>query len=275
MSLFKTFQFIGLLFFLFVNPIALQAKSPEALAHRFLQEGGALRMTTMRILQEYAMVGMNNHFKDPDKSLAADMQSLDKSLQEMIDSFKSRKDRQDYGYAFLLDAQTKLKKAKKILRTKVSKENALAFWKAVDGVRDALNKSLAHLSQEVYPDDEIAQGIMYANRLSTIAQRFGALYLYKVWGFDKELHADKQLAFLSTFFPDAVDNVADSAEELPKATQKRIDESLQGVKRNIMFFVIMGKSSHRFIPTLIYDKAEKIAESANRIAELFLKAEAS
>lgn len=263
------------IFFLFLSSIALHAQSPEVHAHRFLQRGGELRMTTMRILQEYAMIGMNNHFNDPDKALATDMRHLEKTLQGMLDSLKSRKDREDYGYAFLLDARTKLTQAKEILRNKASKENALAFWKAVDGIRDALNKSLVHLSQEVYPDDDIAQGIMYANRLSTIAERFGALYLYKVWGFGKELHADKQLAFLSTFFPDAVDNVAESAEELPPAIQKRIDKSLQGIKRNIMFFVIMGKSSRRFIPTLIYSKAEKIAESASDIADLFLTAKPS
>jgi len=246
------------------------AEESKAAVYRFLMQGGDLRMKTMRILQEYAMVGTNNHFKNPDKSLARDMRELGEGLDQLIASAKIEEEKEDFSVKALAQAKEKLETAQEILKEKPTEKNAMKFWQAIDGVREGLNRSLVHLSQMVYPDDEIVQGIMYANRLSTIAQRFGALYLYKVWGFN-ELHADKQLAFLNTFFPESIENVKESAEELPDAQRKAVEAELKKVKQSLGFFTIMGKSSRRFIPTLIYTKAQKIAQSAGVIAELFMK----
>ncbi len=239
--------------------------------YSFLHKGGELRMLTMRVLQEYAMVGMKNHYKNPQEALQKDMQTLEDGLQMLIESLKDDESKEDFSQASLLKAQQGIQEAKKLLGQAPSERSAMEFWKALDQVRDGLNRSLVHLSQMVYPDDDVVQGIMYANRLSTIAQRFGALYLYKVWGFGEELHAKEQLAFLNQFFPDTIENVQESAEELPEKEQKEVQKLLDGVKRNLSFFAIMGKSSRRFVPTLIYSKSEKIANSAGKIAEIFEK----
>jgi hypothetical protein len=116
------------------------------------------------------------------------------------------------------------------------------------------------------------QGIMYANRLATIAQRFGALYLYRVWGI-KGLKTREQLDFLNHFFPDAVAQVEESAEELPDSKRQSVKNELDKVRKNLSFFYIMGKTSRHFIPTLIYQKSDTIAQGAERIAKLFIPGE--
>ena len=259
---------IGL--FLIIFSVGSWAEKAEIELYRYLKQGGDLRMTTMRILQEYAMVGTNNRFNNPGTSLQEDMKRLEKGLESLLASLKDDEEKEDFSYQALLRAQENLKTARSLLKEKPSEANAMKFWKEIDGVREGLNRSLVHLSQMVHPDDEIVQGIMYANRLSTIAQRFGALYLYKVWGF-KELHAREQLHFLNTFFPDTIENVRESSEDLPKEDRKKVAEQLAAVERNLRFFIIMGKSTRRFIPTLIYSKADKIAKSAGSIVEIFMK----
>ena len=261
---------LGALVLFFLGSVA-GAGEGKPNVYSFLHQGGELRMLTMRILQEYAMVGMKNNFQNPEKALQTDMERLEKGLQNLIETPKDDESKEDFSLPSILKAQKSFLDAKETSGGAPSQSNAMKFWKELDQVRDGLNRSLVHLSQMVYPDDDIVQGIMYANRLSTIAQRFGALYLYKVWGFGEELHAKQQLAFLNQFFPDTVDNAQGGAEELPEKKQKEVQKLLDGVKRNLSFFAIMGKSSRRFVPTLIYSKSEKIAQSAGEIAEIFTK----
>jgi len=249
----------------------IYAEIPIKRVQSFLQEGGDLRMRSMRILQEYAMVASNNHFREPDKLLSEDIDRLKEGLKKLLGSLKSEEEKETFQAARLRDAQKSLQAAQTILKTPPSIEKALEFWKAMDAVRDGLNRSLTHLSQEVYPDEETVQGIMYANRLATIAQRYGALYLYRVMGKGEALQAQKQLAFLSRFFPHAISQVRESTEELPEAKRKEVEKALKNVEKNLNFFYIMGKSSRHFIPTLIYEKSDNISKEAQEIVTLFLQ----
>ncbi len=237
--------------------------------YAFLDTGGKMRMSTMRILQEYAMVGMKNHFKNPDKALKKDMKSLEKGLTELLQNCQDKKNDAVFSYTELQKAETSLEKARKILKNNPSENEALAFWEALDDIRNGINRALVHLSQELYPDDDTVQGIMYASRLATIAQRYGALYLYKIWGFDKDLKAGQQLQYLNRFFPDAVSQLAESTEDLPDALQKNIAELLKTIQNDLRFFTVMGHSKH-YIPTLIYTKAQSIADKADDIADDFV-----
>ncbi|WP_456392700.1 hypothetical protein [Nitratifractor sp.] len=244
---------------------------PIARVNSFLQEGGDLRMRSMRILQEYAMVASNNHFRKPEKLLSEDMDRLERGLKKLLESLKSEEEKETFQAARLRDAQKSLQAAQTILKTPPSTEKALEFWKAMDAVREGLNRSLTHLSQEVYPDEETVQGIMYANRLATISQRYGALYLYRVLGKGEALRAKKQLAFLSRFFPHAISQVRESAEALPETKRKEVEKALKNVEKNLNFFYIMGKSSRHFIPTLIYEKSDNMSKKAEEIVTLFFQ----
>ncbi len=237
--------------------------------YAFLDTSGDIRMDTIHILQEYAMVGMKNHFKNPGKALKNDMEALEKSLTELLQNCQDKKNEALFSCAELQKAKASLETARKILTSTPNEKEALAFWKAMDSVRNGINQAMVHLSQDLYPDDDTVQGIMYAGRLATIAQRYGALYLYKIWGFDKDLKAGQQLRYLNKFFPDAVSQLAESTEDLPDSLQKNITQQLKAIQNDLRFFIIMGHSKH-YIPTLIYTKAQSVADKANRIADDFV-----
>ncbi len=237
--------------------------------YAFLYTGGEMRTRSMHIIQEYAMVGTKDHFKNPMKSLNLDMRTLRQEFGEILQYCNNKDSQGVFSCSELRKAELSLKNAHKLLKSKPNKEEALAFWKEMDNVRNGINRSLIHLTQELYPDNDTVQGIMYASRLATIAQRYGALYLYKMWGFDRELHAGQQLHYLNRFFPDAINQLAESTEELPEALQKNIAKSLQTIQNNLKFFIIMEHSKH-YIPTLIYSKSQSIADRANHIAKDFV-----
>ena len=217
---------------------------------------GKQRMYTQRLLKDYAMIGMKNHFGAPDKDLDEIMRHFEDHL-NALDRFNK-------------DAATKAK----IEKAKQSWSSIKPLLQKTPNTADAA-KLQSDLEKLLKISDDVTKSFAAQSHSSTgeiinisgrqrmLSQRMASLYMLKTWGiqdpqFQKKLKESMQL------FKTSLEKLLHYDKNTPQ-----IKTLLQKAKRDFMFFEIMGRSKSKFIPALIYKKSNEILKNMNSATKLY------
>jgi len=229
------------------------------------------RVLSMRIIKAHALLGLNSRFKNPDKELEESYQALNNNLID-IHTFlqKNPSGTNDQLLMLIEKAQQNFAMLKdKDLLHDIDPKRAIDFFKALEKSRVQINKAAEILTKETAKRDPV----FYTTRLSTIAQKMAAVYLYKTWGIalpklDEHFammtrKSGKSIKALNQFAQQASGDI--SAEQ-----KKEIEQSIQAMKDQLTFFIMARKFKH-FIPSLLYNKANTIEDENDKIEGILVR----
>ena len=218
---------------------------------------GKQRMFTQRMLKDYAMVGLENKFGNPDEDLKKIMGFFEEHLNALINFNKDSETNES-----LLKVKKLWNTTKIALGKAPSKENA---GKMQEGL-EVLLKQANDATQLFAKQTGKASGeiINISGRQRMLSQRMASLYMLKVWGVNDAQFQEKMNKALALF--------KSSQEKLlvSKMNTKEITTLLQKSKKSFMFFEMMNKSKSKFIPTLIYKKSNDILKDMNTVTGLYV-----
>jgi nitrate/nitrite-specific signal transduction histidine kinase len=217
---------------------------------------GKQRMYTQRMLKDYAMIGLQNNFGNPQEDLKTIMADFEDHLDSLI--------------AFNKDPKTdeslqKVKKMwgpiKKALNEPPSKEKAGKMQEDLEALLKQSNEAVGLFAKQT--GKESGEIINISGRQRMLSQRMASLYMLKVWGVDDPQFKEKMSKSMKLF--------KDSLERLKKSEMNtpEITALLKKAERSFKFFEIMNKSKSKFIPALIYKKSNDILKNMNTATGLY------
>jgi hypothetical protein len=218
---------------------------------------GKQRMFTQRMLKDYAMIGMNNSFGNPNQDLNTTVKDFDEHLQAL------------HAYTKNKEIITSIKKVealwqpiKKVLESPPSKEEAPKLQEDLELLLSAADKTTALFAKETGKDS--GKIVDMSGRQRMLSQRMASLYMLKVWGINDKEFTDKM--------QDSMDLFKSSLKELQQSelNTEEINHILNDVEKSFMFFEVMNKSSSIFIPSLIYKKSNDILENMNKATQCYV-----
>jgi nitrate/nitrite-specific signal transduction histidine kinase len=221
-----------------------------------VNEAGRQRMLTQRMLKDYAMIGIGDTFGNPKEDLKKVMETFEDHLQGLTAFAKDAETKKS------LEEQRKLwEPIKKMLSEPPTKERAMELQEKLDQLLKAADRTTKLLAKQT--GKESGEVINISGRQRMLSQRMAALYMLKVWGIDDPKFKEKM--------DDAMKLFGDSLERLKKSdlNTDQINQLLNRVKKNFMFFEIMNRSQNHFIPSLIYKKSNDILKDMNTITGLY------
>jgi len=217
---------------------------------------GKQRMFTQRMLKDYAMVGIENHFGNPDQDLKKIMGLFDKHLDLLL--------------AFNKDAATEesLTKVRVLwdplfiaLNEVPTKEKAGQMQVDLEALLKQANEAVGLFAKQT--GKASGEIINISGRQRMLSQRMASLYMLKVWGINDSEFKTKMTK--------AMDLYRTSLVKLEKSDMStdEIMKLLKKSKKAFKFFQIMNKSSSKFIPTLIYKKSNEMLRDMNTATGLY------
>jgi len=221
---------------------------------------GKQRMFTQRMLKDYAMVGMQNTFGNPSEDLINIMNEFHTNLGMLKKYTKSDETKKN-----LENVSTLWEPISKTLEAVPTKdavgklqEDLDLLLKAADDATKSFAKESGKASGEV---------VDMAGRQRMLSQKMASLYMLKVWGIEDpqfKVKLDEAMGLFKT-----------SLAELEKSSlnTEEITALLAKVKRSFMFFEMMGRSSSKFVPTLIYKKSNDILKNMNSATQAYVALE--
>ena len=217
---------------------------------------GKQRMFTQRMLKDYAMVGLENHFGNPGEDLKKIMDSFENHLNSLIDFNKEKATKES-----LLKVKKMWFPIKKALSETPSKENAGKMQEDLEALLKQSNEAVGLFAKQT--GKASGEIINISGRQRMLSQRMASLYMLKVWGI-----ADPQFA---TKMTKAMELYRTSLEKLKKSDMSTADiqKLLAKSGKAFKFFEIMNKSSSKFIPTLIYKKSNEMLKDMNTATGLY------
>jgi len=222
---------------------------------------GKQRMFTQRMLKDYAMIGMGNHFGDPQKDLEETMAAFDdhlKSLQTYAKGDVKIETALADVEKIWKEVETPLKQTPDLEEAQILQEKLESLLKAADTATKAFSEASKKASGEM---------INIAGRQRMLSQRMASLYMLKVWGVKDPKFQEKLNQALAEF-KDALTKL----EEASLNTEET-HALLKKVERSFMFFEMMNRSKSKFIPTLIYKKSDEMLKNMNRVTQLYVENE--
>jgi len=249
----KQYQSV-LIMFLFWGTL-LQAIEIQNLSQA-VDVAGKQRMYTQRMLKDYAMIGLQNNFGNPQEDLKTIMHDFEDHLNALI--------------AFNKDPQTaeSLEKVKKMwgpikaaLNEPPSKEKAGKMQEDLEALLKQSNEAVGLFAKQT--GKESGEIINISGRQRMLSQRMASLYMLKVWGVDDPKFKEKMTKAMKLF--------KDSLERLKKSNMNtpEINALLQKAEKSFKFFEIMNRSNSKFIPALIYKKSNEILKDMNSATGLY------
>jgi nitrate/nitrite-specific signal transduction histidine kinase len=217
---------------------------------------GKQRMYTQRMLKDYAMIGLQNHFGNPEKDLNETMHNFEDHLDALI-AFNEDPATEES----LLKVKKMWEPVKKTLQEPPRKEKAAQLQEALDALLKQANEAVGLFAKQT--GKESGEIINISGRQRMLSQRMASLYMLKAWGIDDPKFKDKMDAAMKLF--------KDSLERLKKSNMNtpRIDALLLEAEHSFKFFEVMNKSDSKFIPALIYKKSNEILKAMNEATGLY------
>jgi len=217
---------------------------------------GKQRMYTQKILKNYAMVGMNNTFGNPKKTLEDTIKIFTEhliSLKKYTKEIQIKKNIENIGIEWE-EIKTVIQDTPSIERSiqvQAKLEILLHDW-------DTVTKELISIS-----GTESEEIINISGRQRMLSQKMASLYMLKVWGLRDPKFQQKLDDTLMLFKRSMV-----TLQNSPLNT-KEITTLLSKVKRSFIFFEMMNKSTSKFVPTLIYKKSNDILKNMDQVTLLY------
>jgi len=219
---------------------------------------GKQRMYTQRMLKDYAMIGLQNNFGNPNPKddLAKTMANFENHLDSLIAFNKEPKTEES-----LLKVKKMWGPIKTALNEPPSKDKAGKMQEDLEALLKQSNEAVGLFAKQT--GKESGEIINISGRQRMLSQRMASLYMLKVWGindpqFKKKMDASMKL------FKDSLDRLMKSNMNTPEITAL-----LKKAERSFKFFEIMNKSKSKFIPALIYKKSNEILKDMNTATGLY------
>ena len=217
---------------------------------------GKQRMYTQRMLKDYAMVGMENHFGNPEEDLKKTMADFEAHLDALIafnQDPKTEESLQKVKEMWVPIKET-LSQAPDIKKAGKLQEDLDALLKQSNDAVDLFVKQSGKVSGET---------INIAGRQRMLSQRMASLYMLKVWGVNDPKFKEKMDTTMK-LFRESLDKLEKSEMNTPEITAL-----LKKVERSFKFFEVMNRSKSKFIPALIYRKSNDILKDMNTATGLY------
>jgi len=248
----KTIQILLIPTLLTVSLSAIEIKNLSVA----VDVAGKQRMFTQRMLKDYAMVGLENHFGNPAEDLHKIMGLFETHLEALI-AFNTDKATEES----LLKVQKMWVPLKSKLQEKPSKEKAGELQEELEALLKQSNEAVGLFAKQT--GKASGEIINISGRQRMLSQRMASLYMLKVWGIDDPQFKEKMTK--------AMDLYSTSLEKLKKSdmSTEEIMVLLKRSERAFKFFQIMNKSSNKFIPSLIYKKSNDMLKDMNTATGLY------
>lgn len=217
---------------------------------------GKQRMYTQRMLKDYAMIGLQNKFGNPQEDLKQIVHNFEDHLDALIAFNKEPK---------TAKSLQKVKKMwapiKQALAETPSKEKAGKMQEDLEALLKQSNEAVGLFARQT--GKESGEIINISGRQRMLSQRMASLYMLKVWGINDPEFKEKMSQSMK-LFKDSLNRLQHSSMNTPKIT-----ELLQKAQRAFSFFEIMNRSESKFIPALIYKKSNEILKNMNTATGLY------
>lgn len=221
-----------------------------------VNEAGRQRMLTQRMLKDYAMIGMENSFGNPQEDLKKVMDTFEDHLVGLT-AFAT-----DPETKKSLEVQRKLwDPIKKMLQEPPSKEKAEELQKKLDELLKAADTTTKLFAKQT--GKKSGAIINISGRQRMLSQRMAGLYMLRVWGI-KDPEFKKKMDAAMQLFSTSLDKLMHS-----ELNTDEINKLLARVKNNFMFFQVMNRSQDHYIPSLIYKKSNEILKDMNTVTGLY------
>jgi nitrate/nitrite-specific signal transduction histidine kinase len=217
---------------------------------------GKQRMYTQRMLKDYAMIGLQNSFGNPQEDLKKIMANFENHLDSLI--------------AFNKDPKTdvSLQKVKKMwgpikeaLNEAPDKAQAGKMQEDLEALLKQSNEAVGLFAKQT--GKASGEIINISGRQRMLSQRMASLYMLKVWGVDDPQFKEKMNKSMK-LFKDSLNRLMKSDMNTPE-----ISALLKKAEKSFKFFEIMNKSKSKFIPALIYKKSNEILKDMNTATGLY------
>jgi nitrate/nitrite-specific signal transduction histidine kinase len=217
---------------------------------------GKQRMYTQRMLKDYAMIGLQNSFGNPQEDLKKIMANFENHLDSLIAFNQEPKTEES-----LLKVKKMWGPIKEALNQPPSKEKAGKMQEDLEALLKQSNEAVGLFAKQT--GKESGEIINISGRQRMLSQRMASLYMLKVWGVDDPEFKKKMTASMK-LFKDSLERLKASSMNTPKITAL-----LQKAEKSFKFFEIMNKSNSKFIPALIYKKSNEILKDMNTVTGLY------
>jgi len=221
---------------------------------------GKQRMFTQRMLKDYAMIGLENHFGNPKKDLEKIMFNFENHLDALIAFNKDKATEES-----LNKVKTMWSPIKKSLNHKSSKEQAGKMQEDLEALLKQANEAVGLFAKQT--GKASGEIINISGRQRMLSQRMASLYMLKVWGINDPKFKDKMTKAM-LLFKTSLERLMKSDMDTPEIT-----ELLKRAERSFKFFEIMNRSTTKFIPSLIYKKSNEILKDMNTVTGLYASQE--